>query len=233
MSAEKPHGATPIHPSKGKGGGGSKWVAVTLAAAVLIGGGYLAWQYWPSQANTETAANDALASDPLAAESYDATPPDDVTSDDAAIVAPASQPAAPARRARAAPVPEETIGVTPASATVTESAGVESDEIVVTAHRPVWTSRPSPRRLSAMYPQRALERGREGEARLACVVQERGVLDCDQIEATPGGFGRAAERVAGAYRHAATLSNGESAVGTPVNLRVVFRMSDEERRGRG
>lgn len=242
MSEQPGHGAKKVHPAKkDEGGGGSKWLISAVAAAALIGGGYFVWQSMtPSRSNSELAINDTYADDPLRAgpvESSQSTGETNFAENDAPTAAPASaaetRPATPARRstssssARTEAVPEQTIGITPASA-----SNYDDDEIVVTARRPVWASTPSARRLSAMYPQRALDRGREGEARLACVVQERGVLDCDQIEATPGGFGPAAERVARTYRHATTLADGRDAVGTPVNLRVVFRIAEEPRRGR-
>jgi TonB family protein len=124
-------------------------------------------------------------------------------------------------------IPEATIGITPINATTT----ADSEEVYVTApRRPVWTRTPSERRLSALYPTRALERGNEGEARLRCTVQESGALDCVRVEETPG-FGNAALRVARTFRHAPTLADGGDAVGTPVNMRVVFRIDDGERRG--
>src|SRR5688572_428128 len=83
------------------------------------------------------------------------------------------------------------------------------------------------RRLSALYPERALERGREGEARLHCIVQAGGTLDCERLSETPGGFGPAALRVARTLRHAPRLEDGSDAEGTPVRLRVVFRMAEE------
>jgi len=224
-----------------KGGGGSKWLLGGAAAVLLLGAGYVAWQnFAPTQSTTDMAYNDsAYAPEPLRAGPVDdnTDPFTSAEADSAPDAAPASassQAAAPARRAparstpAAAPVPEATIGITPASAEM-----YNDDEIVVTARRPIWAETPSARRLSAMYPQRALDRGREGEARLACVVQQRGVLDCDQIEATPGGFGPAAERVARTYRHATTLADGSDAVGTPVNLRVVFRIQEEQARRAG
>lgn len=229
-SAPKP--APKPAPRDKETGGGGKWLLGAAAAIVLIGGGYAVVQNFSQpQDQTESAFN-APADDSY--DLSDASPAEETRDQDlAALDSPqaepaAATPAAPARRAtpqRSEPVPEATIGITPASATTS----VNDDEIVVTARRPVWASTPSPRRLSALYPERALERGQEGEARLACVVQARGALDCDQVEATPGGFGNAALRVARTFRHADTLANGQSAEGTPLNLRVVFQIADEDR----
>lgn len=235
MSEDPHHGATTIHASKS--GAMGKLVLGVVAAALVLGGGYYAWtQYGPSQEQTEIAYNEeSYVDDPLRAGPADEQNPlaesaaaDDVTAEPAAEE-PSAAPArrAPARSAAAAPVPQATIGVTPANA-----APYDSDEIVVPApRRPIWAHTPSARRLSAMYPQRALDRGRDGEASLACVVQNGGVLDCDRVSETPGGFGNAALRVARAYRHSTQLADGSSAVGTPVNLRVVFRINQEPNRG--
>lgn len=245
------HGATTIRASKHHGGGGGgKWLVGALAAVVLAGGGYWAYSTYgaPQQQETSQFAYDEYSSsgDDL----RDSTPADDdgLTADTAATdltpetAAPAQSTttqrrATPARASSATPrtasVPEETIGITPINATTTTTAdATQSDELVITApQRPTWSRTPSARRLSALYPERALERGREGEARLACVVQDQGVLDCDRVSETPGGFGSAAIRVARTYRHSTTLADGSSAVGSPVNLRVVFRIEDEARPG--
>jgi TonB family protein len=240
VSEERSYGATTIHASKG----GSKWLLGAAAAVVLAGGGYAAWQmFGPSQDGAEIAYNDPYA-DPYGEEPLRASPLEpaqDPIAEDAATetIAPRAssetRAAAPARTptARAEAVPEATIGVTPANATaeaIPESTPEESDEVIVTApRRPIWASAPSPRRLSAMYPERALERGREGEARLQCTVLDGGALDCVRVEETSYSFGNAALRVSRTLRHAPTLADGSNAAGTPVNLRVVFRMEEEER----
>jgi TonB family protein len=237
VSEDPTHGATKIEASKG-GGGGSKWLLGAVAAVVLVGGGYFVWKNLaPGQDSTEIAYNDPYASDPLRATSDQDAVTDSATTDES-VASPAStetQAAEPTRRssARAAPVPEETIGITPINATPVGSDDAmpqDGDDIVITAApRPIWVRMPSERRLSALYPERALDRGREGEARLHCTVQNGGALDCVRAEETPG-FGNAALRVSRTLRHAPTLADGSDATGTPVNLRVVFRMADEDQR---
>jgi TonB family protein len=238
MSEDSEHdGATTIRASKSTGGAG-KWLLGAVGAVVVLGGGYLAWKnFGSSQTNIDSAYNDAyLDSEPLRATPLERD--DNMIGEDAAtdetVAAPASATprSTPARTQRRAPaadgaIPEATIGITPINATTT----ADSEEVYVTApRRPVWTRTPSERRLSALYPTRALERGNEGEARLRCTVQESGALDCVRVEETPG-FGNAALRVARTFRHAPTLADGGDAVGTPVNMRVVFRIDDGERRG--
>lgn len=233
MSEDPEHGASTIRASKG--GGGGKWLLGALAAVVITGGAYAAWTTMtPNARETDSAINDAYEDD---LEPLRASPLEDDAGDDGVTAAPASSdtpPRAPVRRQVAsaeptpAPVYEETIGITPASAVVEDDGEI----IVRGARRPTWTRTPSERRLSSLYPARALERGREGEARLHCTVVSGGALDCVRAEETPG-FGGAALRVAQTFRHAPTLADGSDAAGTPVNLRVVFRLEDEDRRGRG
>ncbi len=236
------HGASTIRPSRSRSSGGT-WLLGAVAVLLLAGGGYWAYANYsaPQQQESQFAYDDGYA-DENALRDYaddDSLATELAPSDDAAELAPstaAPPSAAPARRAaparatpaRAEPVPEATIGVTPINATTADAT--ESEELVITApQHPTWSRTPSARRLSALYPERALERGREGEARLACIVQEDGALDCERVSETPGGFGNAALRVARTFRHTETLADGSSAIGSPLNLRVVFRMEDEER----
>jgi len=216
-----------IYASAGDGGG-VKWLLGAAAAALALGsGGYLAWKNNTASAHdTQLASYDPYAGEPLRAAPL---PPSPAMIAAAAAAEPVAAPhradtprARPARHtpAPAATVLEETIGV-----------ATDSDEIVVTgARRPIWVRTPNPRRLAALYPRRALERGREGEASLLCIIQPGGALDCARVSATPGGFGAAALRVARRFRHAATLADGSDAAGVQVNLRIVFRLEDEERR---
>ncbi len=249
MSEDPARGATTIRPTKGshhsgddKGGGGGKLLLGAIAAVVLVGGGYYAWKtYGATETGAQTTYNDSYSQsyvdDPVRAEPLesDQAPLADTASTEGSATAPtiAARSSASARSstARAPAVPEETIGITPINATASDIA-TEGDDIVVTAaQRPIWVRTPSARRLSALYPERALERGREGEARLHCTVQGDGALDCARVEETPGGFGPAALRVARTLRHAPQLADGSDATGSPVNLRVVFRMNDAQRRG--
>ena len=236
MSHEKDN-AHVIKP-KSRAGGGMKWVAGAAVVLLLASGAYYAWNTMSrEQSEPQSAYNESLSptdsydSDPLRTNPL---PPQDENT--AAEPASADESPAPARTAprRSTParteVPEETIGITPVNATTEESVG-DGDDIVVSApRRPVWQRTPSARRLSALYPQQQLERRREGEARLACIVRDGGALDCENVSSTPG-FSAAALRVARSFRHSTQLAGGSNAVGSPVNLRVVFRMEDERRRG--
>lgn len=233
--ADPKHGAATIRASRG---GGGKLLLGAVAVAILAGGGYFAWKTYGTPSNSaQSAYNDSYASstydnDPLRGATREAD--DDTLADTASADTTAPAPAEPramqrSTTAREPVVAEETIGITPISATSEASDG--EDIVVTAAPRPIWVRTPSARRLSALYPERALERGREGEARLHCTVQGDGGLDCARMEETPGGFGPAALRVARTLRHAPQLGDGRDATGTPVNLRVVFRMDENERRG--
>jgi TonB family protein len=237
------HGATTIRAAKG--GGGGKWLLGAVAAAVLLGGGYWAYKNYAQPTDgARTAYNDQYRSessygdDSLRASPIDPSdePTAQVASADDSVAPPASTSArstpAPRRQvASTAEVPEMTIGVTPINASSDEQFTESEDLVVTAARRPVWDRTPTARRLSALYPERALERGREGEARLHCTVLEGGALDCARISETPGGFGPAAVRVARTFRHSSTLPDGSDATGSPVNLRVVFRIDVNTRRG--
>jgi TonB family protein len=239
VSENPEHGATTIHASKG--GGAGKWLLGAVAAVVVAGGAYAAWKtFSPSQnENSEIAYNDEQygEDDPLRAgplESDDGLTADSAsTNDSVASPAPDEPRATPRRRtaaARPAEAAEETIGITPVNATTEYDD--ESESVVVTgSRRPVWSRTPNARYLTALYPERARMRGREGEASLHCTVIENGALDCVRVEETSSTFGAAAMRVAGALRHAPQRADGSEAAGTPVNLRVVFRLEDEQRRG--
>ncbi|HWA01376.1 MAG TPA: TonB family protein [Caulobacterales bacterium] len=233
MHQEPPHGAHVIHAKRG--GGGWKWLAGAAVAALLVGGGYYAYTNSAPQPapQSELAANAPTPAAPIerdvAADETAQDPSDDAALPDASTPAPATAPASRRAAAHAATsVPEQIVGVTPASMTT------EGDEIVIPGvRRPIWVRTPSAYRLASLYPERALERGREGEASVHCTVQENGALDCVQVSETPAnaGFGNAALRVARTFRHAPQLADGSAAAGTPVNLRVIFRMADERRHG--
>jgi TonB family protein len=228
---------SPRPPVDASSGGGWKWLVAVFVLAVLIGGGYYAWRaFRPAAPSSELAYDSSAEPDEsgLLSQDQDGSTQSAAT-DEEPVVSNEKQTAsvAPARRrsaARAAPVPEEVIGVSPVT-TTTE----EAEEIVVPGvRRPVWTRRPSARRLSAAYPERALENGREGEASLRCTVREEGALDCMSVSETPAhaGFGRAALRVARMFRHGPRLADGSPAQGSPLNLRVIFRIADDDRRRR-
>lgn len=236
--SEHPHGATTIRASKG--GGASKWLIGGVAAVVLAGGSYAAWKTFSpdQQQRAEINYEDPYAEEPLRAGPLE--PQEETVAESAAMEEEVAPPPRTERRAaprprralaRAEVVPEETIGITPVSASTDDTQ--QSDEVIVRPpQRPVWTRTPSERRLASLYPERALRRGAEGEARLSCTVAERGALDCQRLEETSPSFGAAAMRVARSYRHATTRADGSDAVGTPVNLRVVFRMEEGERSSR-
>jgi TonB family protein len=235
VSDDPKNGATTIHASK-DGGGAGKWLLGGLAALVVAGGGYFAWKnYAPAQSNPQTAYNDTYSSEPGRAgpiESSANIPDEGSTASDsgssAASATRTTRSTAPHRASAQSPVPEETIGITPVSATT------EDEDLIVNApRRPIWSRTPSAQRLSAAYPEHAREVGREGEASLHCTVLSDGALDCVRVSEFPAraGFGNAALRAVRGFRHAPHLANGVDAAGSPVNLRVVFRMEDEPRRG--
>ena len=241
MSHETPNGPQ-VTTHASRGGSGWKWLTGAAVAAVLAGGGYYAWKNTtPVTPQTDLAYNQSSSTDsfragPLASGQNSVTEPT-ASTESATPTAPTETQTASVTtshrhqtvRTAAAPVPEEeTVGVIPASATVPD----DSESVIVQgARRPIWAHAPSAYRLSATYPESSLERGREGEASVHCTVLQNGALDCVKMSETNPDFGLAALRVAHLFRHAPTRADGSSAIGAPVNLHVVFRMSDDDRRG--
>lgn len=226
------------------GGNGWKWLAGAAAAAVLLGGGYYAYKSMGSgdQNNTQIAAYDSDSSslDQLEAEPLRGDLDDDTARPAAADERPArtaerSTRTAPQRQAAAIPrdePAEQVIGVGPSTATFDQASLTGEDEIIVEGRRlPVWSRTPNGQRLAAVYPQHARELGRGGEASVSCTVQEGGTLDCVRVAETEPAFGRAALRAASMFRHAPQRADGSSAVGTPVNLRMLFRLEDGPNHG--
>lgn len=88
-----------------------------------------------------------------------------------------------------------------------------------------WTQRPSARRISDVYPARALRDGVGGRVELDCTVLASLGLTCSVASETPAGlgFGRAAMEASGSYRARATLSDGASAIGARTRIVVQFQ----------
>lgn len=91
-----------------------------------------------------------------------------------------------------------------------------------------WAQRPSARRISELYPDRALRSGADGRVQLDCVVQSTLAVACTVASETPAGqgFGRAALTAANSYRAQPYLSDGTSAVGKATRITVNFRAHD-------
>jgi protein TonB len=89
----------------------------------------------------------------------------------------------------------------------------------------VFTQRPTPRRISELYPQSALRRGVGGRVQLDCRVQFDLSLSCTVASESPAdaGFGRAALAASTSYRARSTLSDGASAVGAQTRIAVNFQ----------
>ena len=88
-----------------------------------------------------------------------------------------------------------------------------------------WAQRPSARRISDLYPQRALREGIGGRVTMDCVVLSSLGVNCTIASESPAGegFGRAALSASSSYRASPTLSNGQSAVGSRTRIAVSFQ----------
>jgi len=111
-------------------------------------------------------------------------------------------------------------------AAIPVSVGSE-EALVVRGVRPaVWVRTPSAWRISAAYPARALEAGRQGEASLHCNVRNSGALNCVRTAQTDASFGDAALRVARMFKREPRRADETVAA---VNLHIVFRLADDGR----
>lgn len=161
------------------------------------------------------------------------TPPPSTTS--VAATTPASTPQSsggPVSLSPGATTPSDAVSgpgvATPISPPVTAP---ESIPAATTPARPPpqgtvsWTQRPSARRISDVYPARALRDGVGGRVALDCTVLANLGLTCSVASETPAGlgFGRAALDASGSYRARATLSDGASAVGARTRIVVQFQ----------
>jgi protein TonB len=88
---------------------------------------------------------------------------------------------------------------------------------------PRWQERP--RNLQRFYPQRALERGVEGEVMLNCLVRVSGLLACTIVSESPRGWGfaDAAQRIAAAHRMMPATRDGVAVEGRYA-MRVPFQI---------
>lgn len=89
----------------------------------------------------------------------------------------------------------------------------------------VWANRPTSRRISDLYPPRALREGLGGRVALNCQVLANLNVSCDVATESPAGqgFGRAALAASSSYRARRTLSDGSSAVGARTRIIVSFQ----------
>lgn len=140
------------------------------------------------------------------------------------LVAPASNSGAPQQSTpnTAVPLAPPTTAPTTSPASTTPR---QTEQLRGTAGSVNWAQRPSARRISELYPQRALREGVGGRVTMDCVVQPSLGVACTIASESPAGegFGRAALSAANSYRAAPTLSDGSSAVGARARLSVSFQ----------
>jgi protein TonB len=88
-----------------------------------------------------------------------------------------------------------------------------------------WAQRPSARRISELYPDRALRQGVGGRVELSCSVRSNQSLACSVANESPAGlgFGQAALSASQSYRANAALSDGTNATGSQARIVVQFQ----------
>lgn len=93
----------------------------------------------------------------------------------------------------------------------------------------VWAQRPSARRISELYPSRALRAGVGGRVELNCRVRANQSLSCNVASESPAGmgFGEAALSASSSYRANQALSDGSNSTGAPARIVVQFQAPSE------
>lgn len=91
---------------------------------------------------------------------------------------------------------------------------------------PTWLERPNGRDFAREYPDRALEREREGRVVLDCVVDAGGRIACSVASEDPTGwgFGPAAIRISRSFRMAPATADGRPTDGGRVRVPITFRL---------
>ncbi len=93
---------------------------------------------------------------------------------------------------------------------------------------PTWLERPNARDFSREYPDRALEREREGRVVLDCVVSADGRIACSVASEDPTGwgFGAAAVRISRVFRISPRTEDGRPTDGGRVRVPITFRLGN-------
>lgn len=88
-----------------------------------------------------------------------------------------------------------------------------------------WAQRPSARRISDLYPSRALREGVGGRVQLDCIIQQSLAVACSVATETPSGlgFGSAALSAASSYRAQPRMSDGSTSVGARARIAIAFQ----------
>lgn len=93
--------------------------------------------------------------------------------------------------------------------------------------QPRWIRQPDGAAFSRHYPERAIDRGREGYVVLDCLVASNGLINCSVLreEPTGWGFGAAALEISRYFQMSPMLENGQPAEGGRVRVPISFRLA--------
>ncbi len=92
--------------------------------------------------------------------------------------------------------------------------------------QPEWEKRPTAMDISAVYPQRAANQEKSGQAIIKCLVIDDGLLGtCEVVSEQPAGygFGTAALRLKSRFKIKSHTPDGAAVAGAFVNIPIIFK----------
>ncbi len=123
-------------------------------------------------------------------------------------------------------IPPPMVDVPPVPTDLPVSVDPPPAPVAAVITNPTWLERPNGRDFQREYPERALEREREGRVVLDCVVNASGRISCSVASEDPTGwgFGPAALRISRSFRMAPATSDGSPTDGGRVRVPIAFRL---------
>ncbi len=92
--------------------------------------------------------------------------------------------------------------------------------------QPDWVHKPSGEDFAKYYPDRALRMNVNGRVTLHCVVNAKGLLDCNVVSEDPQDqdFGSAALKISKLFKMRPQTKDGQPVDGGQINIPIVFQI---------